>query len=153
MSVDRIFKACCVTSGVGSGEVLATSQPISFWGGIDPQNGNIIDRVNEHLGQSIAGKIFAFPFGKGSSGAPPVILELIRIGKAPAALVNLRTDPILALGPIISKHLYGREMPIVTLDEQAFNELKTGQHVCVDASNGELVLKNQDHEISSRGFE
>ena len=57
-----------------------------------------------------------------------MILELIRIGKAPAALVNLRTDPILALGPIISKHLYGKEIPIITLDVQAFNELETGQH-------------------------
>jgi len=151
--VDKIFKACCVTSGVGSGEILATSQPISFWGGIDPQNGNITDRFNEHFGQSITGKIFVFPFGKGSSGAPPVILELIRNGKAPTALINLRTDPILALGPIISKHLYGKEIPIITLDEQAFNELKTGQHAHVNASKGELVIKNPDHKISSLGFE
>ena len=61
--------------------------------------------------------------------------------RAPAAIINLRTEPILATGPIVCKHLYGKEIPVVTLDEGAFQMLKTGQHVVVNDSGGEVIIK------------
>ena len=61
--------------------------------------------------QSIAGKVLAFPHGKGSAAAPLVLLELAKQGTAPAAMINIETDPLLVAGPIISKHFYGTTIP------------------------------------------
>lgn len=119
---------------------MATSQPISFWGGVDPQTGCITDPRHELFGQSISGKVLVFPFGKGSSGAPPVLLELSRIGKAPAAIINLRTDPILAIGPLVGKYFYKKVIPIINLNEKEFQRLESGQFVEVDAAEGKVTF-------------
>ena len=128
--------------GVAKGEVLTTSQPISFWGGVDPASGLINDPRHELFGQSITGKVLVFPFGKGSSTGSLIILELARVKKSPAAIVNVRTEPILATGPIVCKHFYGKEIPIIALDEISFQMLQTGQHVTVNATEGFIVIQN-----------
>jgi predicted aconitase with swiveling domain len=83
-----------------------------------------------------------FPFGKGSSTGSLIILELVRVNKSPAAIVNIRTEPILATGPIVCKHFYGKEIPIISLDENSFQMLQTGQHVTVNATAGLIVIDN-----------
>jgi len=138
--MEKALKGWCVVPGQCQGEVVVTSQPISFWGGVDPKTGCINDPRHELFGQSISGKVLAFPFGKGSSTTSLIILELVRVDKAPAAIVNIRTEPILATGPIVSKHFYGKEIPVLTLDEEAFRLLKTGQHAVVNATGGELII-------------
>ena len=140
--MEKILKGCCVVPGRSEGEVLCTSQPISFWGGVDPKSGCINDPRHELFGQSISDKVIVFPFGKGSSTTSLIILELVRVNKAPAAMINLRTEPILATGPIVSKHFYGKEIPVVTIDEKAFQMLKTGQRVEVNATEGKVIIKN-----------
>ena len=126
--------------GVVKGEVLTTSQPISFWGGVDPATGLINDPRHELFNQSVTGKVLVFPFGKGSSTGSLIILELARVDKAPAAIVNVRTEPILATGPIVCKHFYGKQIPIISLDENTFQQLQTGQHVTVNATEGFIVI-------------
>lgn len=140
--MEKILKGCCVVPGRSEGEVLCTSQPISFWGGVDPKSGCINDPRHELFGQSISDKVIVFPFGKGSSTTSLIILELVRVNKAPAAMINLRTEPILATGPIVSKHFYGKEIPVVTIDEKAFQMLKTGQRVEVNATEGKVIIKH-----------
>jgi predicted aconitase with swiveling domain len=130
-----------VVPGKCEGEILVASQPISFWGGVDPITGCISDPRHELFGKFISGKVLVFPFGKGSSTTSLIILELARVDKAPAAIINLRTEPILATGPIVCKHLYGKKIPVVTLGERGFQMLKTGQHVVVNATEGEVVIK------------
>lgn len=132
--------ARCIVNGIAEGEVIASSQSISFWGGVDPASGLINDPRHELFGQSIAGKVLAFPFGKGSSTGSLMILELARIGKAPAAMINIKTEPILATGPIVCKHFYGKEIPVVTLEKSLFDTLKSGQYAKVDASLGRVVV-------------
>ena len=134
----RIIKGRCVIAGVSQGEVLASSQPIGFFGGVDPKMGEVIDPHHELFGCSVAHKVLVFPFGKGSSGATPVILDLVRNDRAPCAIINLRKDSMLAAGSIISRHIYGKVIPILTVDEASFNLLKTGQDVLVNASKGEV---------------
>ena len=119
-----------------------TSQPISFWGGVDPKSGCINDPRHELFGRPISGKVLVFPFGKGSSTTSLIILELARVSKAPGAIINLRTEPILATGPIVSKHFYGKEIPVVTLGEKVFQMLKMGQNVTVNATGGEVIIKD-----------
>lgn len=126
----------CVVPGKAEGRALVTSQSISFFGGVDPLTGRITDRRHELFGRSIAGTIAVFPFGKGSCAGSLIMLELVRIGKAPAAIINIKTEPILATAPIISKYFYGKVIPIVSLDEVGFRKIKTGQHIVVDAATG-----------------
>jgi predicted aconitase with swiveling domain len=138
--VEKKLKGCCVVPGTAEGEVLTTSQPISFWGGVDPATGLINDPRHELFNQSVSGKVLVFPFGKGSSTGSLIILELARVNKSPAAIVNVRTEPILATGPIVCKHFYGKEIPIISLDENSFRILQTGQQVAVNATEGFIVI-------------
>ncbi len=126
--------------GIAEGDVLVTSQPISFWGGVDPATGLVNDPRHELFGQGVADKVLVFPFGKGSSTGSLIMLELVRVDKAPAAIVNVRTEPILATGPIVSNYFYDRQIPIISLDEDSFQMLKTGQHVTVNATEKFIVI-------------
>lgn len=140
--MEKKIKGCCVVPGIGKGTVLKTSQSISFWGGVDPATGLINDPRHELFNQSVAGRVLVFPFGKGSSTGSLIMLELARINKAPAAIVNVRTEPILATGPIVCKHFYGKEIPIICLDEKALQKLQTGQNVTVDATANVIFMNN-----------
>ena len=135
-----VIKCKCCVSGRREGDLLTTNQPVSFWGGVDPEKGIINDPRHELFGESIAGKVLAFPYGKGSTGAPMVVLELVRAKKAPAALVHIEVDPLLVSGPIICKHFYGETIPVVTLNNEGFQLLKTGLHAVIDGSKGEVIL-------------
>lgn len=136
--------AHCIVGGTAAGEVLATSQPISFWGGVDPTTGMINDPRHELFNRSVAGKILAFPYGKGSSTGSLMILELARIGKAPAAIINIKTEPILATGPIVCRHFYGVAIPVVTLNQAVFETLYSGQQVQVDACQGRVLVSTEN---------
>ncbi len=122
-------------SGVASGPALVTSQPICFWGGLDPKTGTITERDHELIGQNVSGTVFVFPSGKGSSTTSAILLESVRCGTAPAAIVNLKTDPILVMGAIIAEKLYDHVIPIVdTPERDPFKVIKSGEWVEVNAS-------------------
>ena len=122
-------------SGVASGPALVTSQPICFWGGLDPKTGTITERDHELKGQSVTGTVFVFPTGKGSSTTSAILLESVRCGTAPAAIVNLKTDPILVIGAIIAEKLYDHVIPIVdTPERDPIKVIKSGEWVEVNAS-------------------
>lgn len=120
-----------LVAGSAEGVALVSKEPLSFWGGIDPGTGDVIDRRHELLGDNIAGKIFVFPQGRGSSTSSAIMLEIIRAGVAPAAIINLRVEPILALGAIIADELYHRTVPVVVLSEADFYSIKAGDHITI----------------------
>lgn len=88
-----------------SGACLALTAPISFWGGVDPASGAIIDARHPERGQNIAGRILALPGTIGSSSASAVLLELVHAGKAPAALLMDAPDAILLLGLVVAREM------------------------------------------------
>lgn len=122
-----------ISKGAGEGEVLKSETPISFLGGVDPATGNITEVGHPLNGQSIKGKVFVFPTGKGSTVGSYVVLQLKKNGTAPAAIVNEKAEPIIAVGAIISG------IPMV--DKIDASQLKTGQRVVVDADNGKIEVK------------
>lgn len=91
--------------GAAQGETLKLSAPISFWGGVDPKTGMIIDARHPERGQSIAGKILLLPGTIGSSSASAVLLELVHAGRAPAAIVMPEPDAILLLGLVVAREM------------------------------------------------
>lgn len=65
--MDKVVKCKSLVAGYGSGETLVTHQNISFWGGVDPVTGMIVDPRHELFEESITGKVLAFPYGNGSA--------------------------------------------------------------------------------------
>ena len=99
---DLILKGRKIYAGKVRGEALVTSQNISFYGGVDPENGVITEKGHELEGKSITGKILVFPTGKGSTVGSYTLYRLKKGDKAPFAIINEKCDPIIAVGCIIS---------------------------------------------------
>ena len=88
--------------GKAEGKALVTSQPLSFYGGVDPVTGKIIEKNHELAGESVAGKVLVFPYGKGSTVGSYILYRLRKSGFAPVAIVNRECETIVAVGVIIS---------------------------------------------------
>ena len=99
--------------GTGSGRVLALTRPLSFWGGVDPATGRIIDPRHPQYGESVAGTVLLMERAVGSSSSSAVMLELIRNGVAPRAVVMGATDAILALGVLVARELGYETLPML----------------------------------------
>ncbi|MET0606528.1 MAG: DUF126 domain-containing protein [Beijerinckiaceae bacterium] len=91
--------------GAARGRVLTLAAPISFWGGVDPRTGDIIDARHPDRGKNIAGVVLGLPGTIGSSSASSVLLELVHAGRAPAALLIVEPDAILLLGLIVAREM------------------------------------------------
>jgi predicted aconitase with swiveling domain len=125
-----------VVAGEASGELLVSTEPLSFWGGYDAGTGEIIDRRHPLQGQNAAGKILAVPSTRGSSTTTQVLLEAIRAGTAPAAIVTTDSDTYIALAAIVADEMYSRRLPIVVVRPSDFATLRTGARAQVN--NGAL---------------
>ena len=121
-----------IYKGQASGEALVTGMGISFFGGVDPQSGVVVERGHELEGQSISGKVLVFPTGKGSTVGSYTLYRLKMAGKAPAAIVNVQCETITAVGCIIA------EIPCV--DQIPIDELASGRRVAVDGERGTVVI-------------
>ena len=128
------IKAQPIIPGRAEGTVVHSRKALSFWGGVDPETGVVIDCHHDLCGKSIAGKVFVFPGEKGSSTASAVLVELVRNGRAPAALIVMTPSPILALGAIIAEQLYGRTVPLALLQEQDACKLHSGDFAIIDVN-------------------
>jgi predicted aconitase with swiveling domain len=121
-----------VVAGSAEGVAVVSRQPLSFWGGLSPRTGEIIDRRHERSGEIITGKVFVFPQGKGSSTGSAVFMEGIKAGTAPAAIINVKVDPILALGAIVADEMYHKAVPVVVLSQKDFDAIQEGDYLVVN---------------------
>ncbi|UCE50013.1 MAG: DUF126 domain-containing protein [Phycisphaerales bacterium] len=128
-----------IVPGSAEGTALVSKEPLSFWGGVCPRTGEVIDRRHELSGKNAAGKVFVFPTGRGSSTSSATLMQSIKAGVAPAAIINLSVDPILALGSIVSDELYHRAVPIVILQQEDFFSIKQDDYVIVKPDGKVLV--------------
>ncbi len=128
------IKAHRVSGGCDSGEALVTKEAISFLGTVDPETGMVIDPNHELCGKSIAGKVLIFPGGKGSTVGSYVIYQLKKRGVAPAAMVNLKSEAIVAVGAIISG------IPLVDNLPKSILSTQNGAKVTVDADSEVVIV-------------
>jgi predicted aconitase with swiveling domain len=134
---ERVIAGRAIVAGDAEGEALVTHDALSFWGGYDFQTGEIIDRHHPLAGVRAAGRILAVPFSKGSSTTTAVLLEAVRAGTAPAAIITTGTDSFFALASIVAELMYGRSFPVVALEAEDFALLQTGERLSVRRS-GEI---------------
>ena len=121
-----------VVPGEAEGEALVSSEPLSFWGGYDHRTGEIIDRRHPLSGQIAAGRVLAVPFARGSSTTTAVLLEAVRAGTAPAAILTTGVDTFFALASIVADALYRQPIPIIALTPDDFASLRTGMRLRVE---------------------
>jgi predicted aconitase with swiveling domain/uncharacterized protein with ATP-grasp and redox domains len=127
-----IFNGRTIVPGNVQGEALVTSQGISFFGGVDPETGQIVERGHELEGRSIAGKILVFPSGKGSTVGSYTLYQLKFKGLAPLAILNSLCETITAVGCIIA------EIPCI--DGIPIEQLHSGQSLAIDAAGGKVEI-------------
>lgn len=99
--------------GEAEGELLFLEEPLSFWGGLDPATGLIIDAHHPQHGVPVTGRILSLPGGRGSSSSSTVLAEALRLGTGPAGLILERVDPILVTGALVAARIYGTMCPVV----------------------------------------
>ena len=122
-----------IYKGIAEGEAIVTKDGISFYGGVDPDTGEVVEVGHELEGQSITGKVLVFPTGKGSTVGSYTIYRMKKSNTAPVAIVNEQIDTIVAVGCIIS------EIPCV--DKIKIGNIKTGQRIIVNGSEGIVEVK------------
>ena len=123
----KIFK------GIAEAEAIVTKDGISFYGGVDPDTGKVVEVGHELEGQSITGKVLVFPTGKGSTVGSYTMYRMKKNNMAPVAIVNKEIDTIIAVGCIIS------EIPCV--DKVNTDMIRTGQIIIVNGSEGTVEVK------------
>ncbi|MEA1904217.1 MAG: DUF126 domain-containing protein [Actinomycetota bacterium] len=102
-----------IVSGTATGSVLALDEPLSLWGGVSLNTGEIIEPGHPQFGEHIGGVILGLPHGRGSSSASSVLAELLRNGSGPLGIILEEPDSILMVGALVAQLLYGVECPIV----------------------------------------
>ncbi|SAI88623.1 hypothetical protein MBBA_1771 [Methanoculleus bourgensis] len=121
-----------ISKGTGTGELLVSSEPISFLSGVNPETGTVVEQGHPLEGQSIARRVLAFPYGKGSTVGSYVIYALKQNGLAPAAIINTEAEPIIAVGAIIAG------IPMIDRLPSEFSRLPPGTRVTVNGDTGEV---------------
>ena len=120
-----------VIGGLAEGEAVVTKEPVSFLGGVNPDKGIVVERGHELEGQSITGKVFVFPHGKGSTAGPYIIYAMARRKTAPVAMINVEAEPIIAVGAAMGN------IPMVDrLDKNPLEVIATGDRVRMDGDQG-----------------
>jgi len=140
--MERVLKARVLVRGQAEGLATVSKEPLSLWGGLSPQTGEIIDRRHDLAGQIVTGRILLLPRGRGSSTSSATLTESIKAGVAPAAIITIKVDPILALGGIVSDELYNRTVPILTLPEDDFFSIKQDDHIVIEPDGTVEVRSN-----------
>jgi predicted aconitase with swiveling domain len=125
--------------GEARGKALVSSEPLSFWGGYDWKTGEIIDRRHVLSGSIAAGRVLAIPFTRGSSTTTAVLLEAIRAGTAPAAILTTGPDFFFALASVVADELYASPLPLVALSDEDFARLRTDDEIQIMADGRVLV--------------
>ena len=129
-----VFGAVTLVPGAASGPVLKLDEPLSFWGGLDPATGAIIDRLHPQRGARVAGRILMMPGGRGSSSGSATLAEALRLGNGPAAILMLERDAIIVVGAMVAAELYGLACPVALAEGSDWEALAAAARLAMNAT-------------------
>ncbi|MEX4004430.1 aconitase X [Paraburkholderia sp. EG285A] len=130
-----------LVEGSAQAELVYSGMGLSFWGGVEPFTGEVIDRHHPLSGQFVNGRILAIPSGRGSCTGSSVMLELILNGHAPAGLILAEPDEILTLGVLVAQEVFGKSFPVVSLGAEFFSKLEGAPAVRI--SEGQVTILDE----------
>ncbi|MFX0068249.1 MAG: DUF126 domain-containing protein [Promethearchaeota archaeon] len=137
--VEKILKGRGISEGATEGRALVSREPISFYGGVDPDTGAVIEKNHELEGKCIKDIILVFPSGKGSTVGAYTIYQMSKKGTAPLAMINIETEGIIAAGCILAG------IPLVDmLDKNPIKTIENGDFVHVDGKKGIVIIREKD---------
>ena len=122
----------CVVTGSASGTALVSGVPISLWGGLDPESGEIIDRRHPLSGEIVTGRWLVVPHGRGSCSASGIFLEAANNGHAPCGVIVSQADPIIGLGAILADEVLGIRIPMLQLALVEWSRIERGATLTYD---------------------
>ena len=134
----ELVRGRVLMAGQAEGPVLRLAEPVSFWGGVDPQTSVLTDPRGPALGVAIAGRVLVLAQTRGSSSSSAVLLELLRGGRAPAALVLAEVDAILIIGVLVAREMRWPTIPVLELPLASHAALDDGRTVRV-TGNGAIL--------------
>ena len=120
-----------ILTGTASGPVIAAGEALSFWGGVDPATGRVIDVHHPLHDVTITGGILMMPSSRGSCTGSGVLLDLALTGRAPAALVFSEAEDVLTLGALIAAEMFGKSLPVLRLSQDAYDALCRVKHATI----------------------
>lgn len=124
-----------ISAGIAEGLALVSHEPISFFGGVDPETGVVTEKGHELEGTSVKDKVLVFPYGKGSTAGSYTLYRMKRNGVGPRAIINVECEPIVAVGAIIS------DIPAIhKLERNPLSFLRNGMHLRVDANQSTVEV-------------
>jgi uncharacterized protein len=136
----RAFDVVTLVPGAAAGPILKLDEPLSFWGGLDPGTGTIIDRWHPQRGASVAERMLMMPSGRGSSSGSATLAEALRLGNGPAAILMLERDAIVVVGAMVAAELYGLQCPIVLADRRDWEALAAAARLAIRAGPGGATI-------------
>lgn len=126
-----------ISGGTAEGPALVSHEPISFFGGVNPDTGTITEKGHELEGASVKDKILVFPHGKGSTVGSYTLYRMKKNGVAPRAIINVESEPIVAVGAIIS------DIPTIDkLEKNPLTFIQSGMILKVDAERSTLEVQS-----------
>ncbi len=144
MEQKMILKGRRINGGIAAGKALVSKMPFGFTHGVDPLTGDITDVRHDLKGHNLKDKILVFPYGKSSTSGALYILEAVRCGNGPAALINVETEPVIGAGFILADLIYKKRIPVIDrLEQDPTEAIRTGDYVKVDGDRGTVEVIKQ----------
>jgi predicted aconitase with swiveling domain len=131
-----LMQGATLAGGTARGKLLRLDAALSLWGGVDLRSGTIVDQTHPQRGTPISGRILAMQGGRGSSSSSSALVECVRLGTSPRAIILTRHDPILLIGALVAKDLYDVPMPLVIINPHDWQNLSDGEELEIEAREG-----------------
>jgi predicted aconitase with swiveling domain len=128
----RNIEASVLIAGCADGPALVLDDTLSFWGGFNPVNGEIIDIHHPQYQQLVGGRILCIPGSRGSAGTPGGIAETLRNGSGPLAFVLAERDVNISVGTLVANRLYDLEIPVLEVSLSAMKRIRSGDQLTID---------------------
>ena len=137
----QVLKGKGYIDGIVEAEAIVSEKPFGFWQGIDTETGVVKDKRHDLYGQSLKGKVFIYPYGRGSTAYSGVFVDAVRSKVAPVALVNRKTEPMIIVGSVLAQECYQMTIPVLDqLEPDPIKTVKSGDIVRVDGKAGTLEI-------------
>ena len=112
-----VIQSDVLIAGCAQGPLLCLTDDISFWGGVDPKSGVIIDRRHAQYGETVAGKIMVMNRSIGSSSGSSILLELFQNECGPRGIIIAEVDQIITLAVVVAREMQFGNIPVVQLSQ------------------------------------
>ena len=129
MQIDHIKASLVIFGGECRAETLVLDEPLSFWGGLDPASGRIIDERHPQQGRSVTGRILIMPGTRGSTSSPGALSESLRLGTGPAGILLPAPNVTILVAVTVAEELYKRSIPVLVFDQYEWDKLSSFKEI------------------------